>query len=99
MKRTLRQFFRNIFTGRNNVDYSLTKLFGIAAIAVMVYRFVQVPVPDFLGFSGGVASLIAALAAKYYVEGEKADYPSSALINTMMQYKEPEPKPRNLEGE
>lgn len=64
-------FISNLFTARNNVDYSLTKLLGICAGGAEIVKFVQSVGADYQGFGIGIASIMAALAAKYYVEGEK----------------------------
>jgi hypothetical protein len=65
---TLKQFLVDALTARNGIDYSLTKMLGIAAGVTMIVRFWQLPTPDFLGFAGGIAAIMGALAAKYYVE-------------------------------
>ena len=64
----LKQFFIDALTARNGTDYSLTKMLGIAAGVTMIVRFWQISTPDFIGFAGGIAAIMAALAAKYYVE-------------------------------
>ena len=61
-------FMKNIFTAKDNVSYSLSKLLGISGGAAMVFNFVKAGSLDFQGFGAGVSLLIAALAAKYYVE-------------------------------
>lgn len=62
-------FLKNIVTARNNVDYSLTKLLGIAGGVTMIFKFMQTSTPDFQGFGAGIALLMAALAAKFVAEG------------------------------
>lgn len=57
-------------TARDNTSFSLTKLIGICTIAVMLVQFVRLGSVDFQGLSIGVAAMMAALAAKYYVEGK-----------------------------
>jgi len=69
MFRGLLQFFLDALTARNGADYSLTKMLGISAGITMTVRFWQLPTPDFQGFAIGIAAIMAALAAKYYVEG------------------------------
>ena len=71
MKDKLIQFLVDLLTARNGVDYSLTKLMGISAGITMIVKFWQLPTPDFQGFAIGISAIMAALAAKYYSEGEK----------------------------
>jgi len=64
----------NVFTARNNLDYSLTKLLGIVAGGEMIYKFAmmdKIVAADIQSFGIGIAAVMAALAAKYYVEGEQ----------------------------
>lgn len=64
---------QHIFTARDGVSYSLTKLVGLSAASAMIYKFVTVQseLPtDYSGFGTGIALLMAALAAKYMVEKE-----------------------------
>jgi hypothetical protein len=56
------------FTARNGIDWSLTKLVGIAASLAMVANFLRTSSVDFQGFGTGISLLMAALAAKYFVE-------------------------------
>jgi len=58
------------FTARNGVDYSLTKLGFLSAESAMIYKFVITDGADYVNFAAGVAALITAMAAKYYVEGK-----------------------------
>ena len=67
MKKLL-EILKHWATARDGVSWSLTKLFAISAVATMVYKFIVDMSPDYIGFSGGVAAIISALAAKYYVE-------------------------------
>ncbi len=62
------EFFNHIFTARDGLSYSLTKLVGIAGAVAMVYNFVSKGSTDFNGFGIGIAALMAALAVKYAVE-------------------------------
>jgi hypothetical protein len=64
----LKQFIIDLLTARNGTDYSLTKIMGIFAGITMIIRFWQLPTPDFQGFAIGMAAIMGALAAKYYVE-------------------------------
>ena len=61
-------FLKNLFTARDNESFSLTKLFGLAGVTAMVFNFISTASVDFNGFGLGVAGLMAAMAAKYYVE-------------------------------
>lgn len=65
-------FLKNIFTARDNESFSLTKLFGIAGIVAMVHNFIATASTDFNGFGLGVAGLMAAMVAKYFVEDKGA---------------------------
>jgi hypothetical protein len=62
------KFITDLLTARNGMDYSLTKLVGVAAVVTMIVKFWQIDTPDFVGFGMGVGALMGALAAKYYVE-------------------------------
>lgn len=62
------QFLIDLFTARNGVDYSLTKLIGIAAGVAMIYQFVASESGDYSGFGTGIGLIMAALAAKYVAE-------------------------------
>lgn len=64
-------FLKNIFTARDNESFSLTKLFGIAGVVAMVHNFIATSSQDFNGFGLGIAGMIAAMAAKYYVESDR----------------------------
>ena len=66
----MKEFMKNIFTSKDNVSYSLSKLLSISGGAAMVFNFVKTGSIDFQGFGTGISLLIAALAAKYYVEGK-----------------------------
>ena len=63
-------FIKNILTGRDNETFSLAKLIGIAGSCAMIVQFVRSGSVDFQGFGIGVSTLMAALAAKYFVEGK-----------------------------
>jgi hypothetical protein len=67
------KFINDLLTARNGIDYSLTKLVGVAAAIEMLVKFWGVPIPDFFGFATGIGAIMAALAAKYYVEGDKKE--------------------------
>lgn len=66
----MKEFLKNIFTAKDNVSYSLSKLLGISGGAAMVFNFVKVGSTDYQGFGTGVSLLIAALAAKYFAESK-----------------------------
>ena len=57
-------------TSRNRVDFSLTKLISIATAIVMIVQFVRMGSVDFQGFGIAIGAIVAALAAKYHVEGK-----------------------------
>jgi hypothetical protein len=67
----MRQFINNIFTARDNVTFSMTKLLGMSGGFSMVWKFIQAPSPDYQAFGLGLAGIMAALAAKYYTEGKQ----------------------------
>lgn len=68
MKEKLKEILHHLTTARDGISYSLTKLLGISATGVMCYKFLIDESSDYIGFAGGVAAIMAAMAAKYYVE-------------------------------
>ena len=56
-------------TGRDNISYSFTKLIGLCSAIAMIYNFIYIKSVDFTGFGIGISGIMAALAAKYFVEG------------------------------
>lgn len=62
-------FFKDWLTARNGIDYSLTKGVGVIGGLAMSINFVRVESVDFSGFGIGISTIMAALAAKYWVEG------------------------------
>lgn len=58
------------FTARNGIDFSLTKLLSTAAAITMMVQFIRTGSVDFQGFGIAVSTIVASLAAKYYVEGK-----------------------------
>ncbi len=64
------RYWHNIFTGRDNSTFSLTKLIATLAALAMVCNFIRAVSVDFQGFGIGIAAMIAALAAKYATEKE-----------------------------
>ena len=67
----LLEVVQHIFTARDGDSYSLTKLVGIAAAVVMIGKFAVGTSTDFSGFGTGISLLMAALAAKYFVEDKE----------------------------
>ena len=65
------ELLKHIFTARDNATFSLSKLIGTFGTFAMVYNFVKIGSVDFQGFGIGISTLVAALAAKYYVEDKK----------------------------
>lgn len=64
----LREFMRNIFTSRDNATYSMSKLIGFFGACAMVIQFIRAGSVDFQGLGIGLASLIAAFAAKAFTD-------------------------------
>jgi len=64
----LTEIFTHLFTARNGVDYSLTKLFGITAASSLTYNFIHSASSDFTGYGIAMTGVMAAMAAKYMVE-------------------------------
>ena len=64
----IQKYLSNIFTDADNSTFSSSKLVGVSASIVASYSFIKVGSVDFAGFCAGQAALIAALAAKKYVE-------------------------------
>lgn len=58
-------------TARDGISFSLTKLLGISAGVAMIYNFVANGSADYSGFGTGIGLLMAALAAKYFVEDKQ----------------------------
>ena len=67
----MNEFMKNIFTARDGISYSLTKIVGIAAAVAMVVNFIRLASTDYGGFGTGISFLMAALAAKYFVEDKE----------------------------
>lgn len=64
----MKTIIKNWFTARDNLTFSMTKLLGISAGASMVFNFVTHHSLDYQGFGTGIGLIMAALAAKYFVE-------------------------------
>ena len=62
------EIITHLFTARDGVSYSLTKLAGIVGMAAVTVKFMQSESSDFQGYGIAVAGLMAALAIKYAVE-------------------------------
>lgn len=62
------EIMNHLFTARDGVSYSLTKLAGICGVVAVTYNFIKLGSPDFQGYGIAVAGLMAALALKYAVE-------------------------------
>jgi hypothetical protein len=62
------EIITHLFTARDGVSYSLTKIAGIVGMAAITFNFVKLQSPDFQGYGFAVAGLMAALAIKYAVE-------------------------------
>lgn len=68
----IKKYLSNILTAKDNATFSLTKLIGLSGFGSMVYEFIARASVDFIGFAGGVAAIIAALAAKHATEDKNA---------------------------
>jgi len=71
MLRNINQFMQHVFTARDGISYSMTKLVGVSAAVVMIVQFVRTHSTDFQDFSLGIAGIMTALAIKYAVEDKK----------------------------
>lgn len=60
----MKNFLKNIFTSADNATYSASKLIGIAGGLALIGEFLRVQSVDWQGFGIGLATIIAALAAK-----------------------------------
>jgi hypothetical protein len=65
------EFLKNIFTARDNLSFSLSKLIGVGGSAAMIFNFLKSGSVDFQGFAIGLGALISALAVKYFVEDKQ----------------------------
>jgi len=64
------RLLNDLFTAKNGIDYSLTKLLGVSAGVAMIYNFVHTESGDYSGFGTGIGLVMAALAAKYFAESK-----------------------------
>ena len=65
---TLIQYIKHILTNTDNTTYSMRKLVGISSAVALQYNFIHLSSIDYQGFGIATASLMAAIAAKAYVE-------------------------------
>ena len=65
------EFLKNIFTGRDNETFSLTKILAITGVAALTFNFVKLFSTDYQGYGIAVSIIMAALAGKYFVERDK----------------------------
>lgn len=66
----MNKFINEIFTQRDNITFSMTKIIGIAGSSIMIAKFIESPSPDYQGFGIGISAVMTALAVKYYTEGK-----------------------------
>lgn len=59
-------------TGRDNSTYSLSKIIVIFTVAAMLFNFIKTGSVDFQGLGIGVTGILAAMAAKFFVEKPEA---------------------------
>lgn len=64
----LLEISQHIFTARDGVSYSLTKLAGICGLAALTYNFIKLGSTDYSGYGLAVTGIMAAFAVKYAVE-------------------------------
>ena len=67
----MNEILRHLLTARDNESFSLVKIIAIATVAAMIINFLRVQSVDFTGLGIGVTGIIAAMAAKYHVEGKE----------------------------
>ena len=67
----MNEILRHLLTARDNESFSLVKIIAIATVAAMLVNFLRVQSVDFTGLGIGVTGIIAAMAAKYHVEGKE----------------------------
>jgi len=65
-------WLKNILTSGDNVTYSMSKFVAVGAECAMVFNFLASGDKNYLGLGAGTAAIIAALAAKTYVETKNA---------------------------
>ena len=69
----MNKIIQNLLTARDNESFSLVKIIAIATVAAMLINFLRVQSVDFSGLGIGVTGIIAAMAAKYHIEGKEKE--------------------------
>ena len=69
----MNEILRHLLTARDNESFSLVKIIAIATVAAMLINFLRVQSVDFSGLGIGVTGIIAAMAAKYHIEGKEKE--------------------------
>lgn len=64
------KYLIDIFTSRNGIDFSMSKLIAFGASIVGCYEFIALRSADFTGFSIMITALIGSLAAKSFVDAK-----------------------------
>ena len=64
----MKTFLNHIFTSADNETFSMSKLIAFFAGVALCYNFIANEVTDMQGFGIAIASVIAALAAKTFVD-------------------------------
>jgi hypothetical protein len=64
----IRKYIKNILTDTTNDVYSANKAVLFVAVVAISYNFITNDSADFIGYGAAIASLMAANAAKSYVE-------------------------------
>jgi len=67
----MNEILKHLLTARDNESFSLVKVIAILTVVAMVINFLRVQSVDFTGLGIGVAGIIAAMVAKYHVEGKE----------------------------
>ena len=60
----MKDFIKNIFTSNDNATFSASKLIGVLGGLTMIGEFLRTQSVDWQGLGIGLATIIAALAAK-----------------------------------
>ena len=66
-------YIKNILTQKDNETFSMSKLAALSGTIALIYEFINLHSVDFQGFGIGISTILAALVAKYHVEGQKND--------------------------
>ena len=56
------------FTENDGTSWCIGRAIGFTAAAEMLYKFIVTSAVDYISFSGGIAAIIAAIAAKNFSE-------------------------------